>query len=217
MDGQIDDTLDEKQQSIVSIAALTSKGDISRLAVALNAGLNAGQPVNKIKEILVQLYAYCGFPRSINALNAFISVLEERRSKGVKDPEGSDASPVSDSDKYQAGKKTLETLTGKEEKTLAGVNAFAPVIDTFLKEHLFADIFGRDILDYKERELVTISALMSMAGVEPQLRGHMLIGIHVGITEKQLQQITEIIGKIIGSKEGDTGMQVLASAITSQG
>ena len=33
---------------------------------------------------------------------------------------------------------------------------FVPFLDTLLKEHLFADIWGRDNLDYRSRELVTI-------------------------------------------------------------
>jgi 4-carboxymuconolactone decarboxylase len=30
--------------------------------------------VNEIKEILVQMYAYAGFPRSLNGINAFMAV-----------------------------------------------------------------------------------------------------------------------------------------------
>ena len=54
-----------------------------------------------------------------------------------------------------------------------GFAAFSPEIDVFLKEHLFADIFERDILSYQDREIITISALISLGGVEPQLQSHM--------------------------------------------
>jgi hypothetical protein len=37
-----------------------------------------------------------------------------------------------------------------------------------LKGHLAGDIFGRDNLDFQSREFVTISALASMDGVNPQ-------------------------------------------------
>ena len=58
-------TLSPRQQNIVVIAGLTAKGDLSNLQPALNAGLDAGLAVSEIKEVLVHLYAYCGFPRSI--------------------------------------------------------------------------------------------------------------------------------------------------------
>ena len=89
-----DQTLDSKQQRIVIISAFTAKGDLLQLQKALNDGLDAGLTVNEIKEVLVQLYAYAGFPRSLNALNTFMTVLKERKGKSVNDPLGKAPSPL---------------------------------------------------------------------------------------------------------------------------
>jgi alkylhydroperoxidase/carboxymuconolactone decarboxylase family protein YurZ len=62
--------LSQRQQGIIPIAAFTADGDMDRLKPALNQGLDAGLTVNEIKEVLVHLYAYTGFPRSLNALSA---------------------------------------------------------------------------------------------------------------------------------------------------
>ena len=62
--------------------------------------------------------------------------------------------------------------------------AFGPEIDVSLKEHLFADIFERDILSYHDREITTISALISLGSVESQLQSHMNMGLHVGCRKK---------------------------------
>jgi 4-carboxymuconolactone decarboxylase len=78
-------TLNTRQRSIVTISAFTANGEMKDLATALNGGLDAGLSVNEIKEVLVQLYAYAGFPRSLNALNAFMSVLKTREARGIKD------------------------------------------------------------------------------------------------------------------------------------
>lgn len=195
--------LTPQQQSIVAISALTAVGNIDGLKIALNAGLDSGLTINEIKELLVQLYAYCGFPRSLNGINAFIAVLEDRKAKGIQDTEGKSATPVQDTNKYQTGKKTLQALTGKEEKTLSGANAFAPAIDTFLKEHLFADIFSGDVLDYQQRELVTVSALAAMSGVAAQLQAHIGIAMNTGLTEDQLRDVFVVIDRIVGKKEGE--------------
>ena len=56
--------LSAKQQSIVPIAAEVAVGNIPQLNAALNHGLDAGLSVAEIKEILIQLYAYTGFPRT---------------------------------------------------------------------------------------------------------------------------------------------------------
>lgn len=76
--------LSAKQENIVTIAAFAAKGDLPQLKNALNTGLNAGLTVNEIKEILVQIYAYAGFPRSINGINTLMDVLEERGAKELR-------------------------------------------------------------------------------------------------------------------------------------
>jgi alkylhydroperoxidase/carboxymuconolactone decarboxylase family protein YurZ len=210
--------LSAKQRSIVAISALTAKGDLQKLREALNGGLDSGLTVNEIKEVLVQLYAYCGFPRSLNGLNTLISALEERKKKGIRDEPGRETTPVANTgSKYDRGKKVLEKLTGQPEKEpKTGFAAFSPEIDVFLKEHLFADIFERDVLSYQDREITTISALISLGGVEPQLKSHMGIGLNVGVTESEQKQILSIIESNVGKNEADAGRKVLSEVISSK-
>ena len=211
-------TLNAKQQSIVTISAFTAKGDLKKLHNALNAGLDSGLTVNESKEVLVQLYAYCGFPRSLQGINTFISVLEERKKKGIKDEVGRDAAPITNTgSKYERGKKNLEKLTGRpESQQKTGYAAFSPEIEVFLKEHLFADIFERDVLNFTDREIATISALISLGGVEPMMQGHMAIGLNVGISESGLKQILSIIESNLGKKDADAGRKVLSGIIAAR-
>lgn len=60
---------------------------------------------------------------------------------------------------------------------------FAPAIDRFLKAHLFGDVFSRDNLDWRSREVATIAALATLTGTESQLRSHFSIGLNTGLTE----------------------------------
>ena len=187
-------TLTLQQQRIVTISALTATGDSEQLKTQLVAGLDVGLTVNEIKEILVQLYAYCGFPRSLNGINIFMKVLEERKMKGMLDNSGKEATPLTDTvDKYERGRKTLEKLTKTPQaKPAPGFGEFAPRIDALLKEHLFADIFDSDVLTYQQRELITISALAAMPGVQAQLQAHIKMGLNTGITEDQLVQLANL-------------------------
>jgi 4-carboxymuconolactone decarboxylase len=145
-----------------------------------------------------------------------MAVINDRKMKGITDTEGKAASTVKDPDKYQTGKKTLQTLTGREEKAPAGANAFAPAIDAFLKEHLFADIFNRDVLTFRQRELATISALAAMTGVEPQLQAHIGMGMNTGITEGQLKQAFGVIESCIGKKEAGIALETLTKVIADR-
>ena len=210
--------LTAKRQSIAHISALTAQGKLQALKPALNKGLDAGLTVNEIKEVLVHLYAYCGFPRSIRGLQTFMEVIDDRKAKGIKDKMGADATPIQqEQPKYERGKKVLGELTeAPQDRPLSGYSAFAPVIDTFLKEHLFADIFERDILTYAERELVTISVLCAIGGAEPMLRSHLSICLNIGFTPDQLNEFVGIIKLTVGEKEAKDAQIVLNEVLKNR-
>jgi alkylhydroperoxidase/carboxymuconolactone decarboxylase family protein YurZ len=208
-------TLSAKEESIITISSLTAKGDLVKLKTELKTGLESGLTINEIKEVLVHLYAYCGFPRSIRGLQTFMEVLNERKVKGITDNAGKEASPVlQDTSKYQRGKKVLGELTKMPQPDkLSGYSAFAPVIDTFLKEHLFADIFERDVLTYAQRELVTISVIATIGNADPMLQSHLGISLNVGITSVQLQEWVRIIKSTAGKKEAKAAQIILDKAL----
>lgn len=210
--------LSPKEQRIVAISSLTAKGDLSKLKRELNTGLEAGLTVNELKEVLVHLYAYCGFPRSIRGLQTFMEVLDERKAKGIDDKSGNDASPINEKgSKYERGKKILGALTKTPQpETLTGYSAFAPVIDTFLKEHLFADIFERDVLTYAERELVTVSVISTIGNAAPMLHSHLTICLNVGLAPEQLQQFVDIIKSTAGKQEAKAAQKVLDEVLKSK-
>lgn len=208
-------TLTEKQRGIVPIAAFTAMGDMPRLDAALREGLDAGLTVNEIKEVLVQLYAYAGFPRSLNGLSALMAVLGDRERKGIKDDPGNESGPL------PAGMTRLELGTQVQTKLVgAPVKAplydFAPAIDQFLKEHLFADIFGRDALDWQSREIATISALASLDGTGSQLRSHCRVGLNVGLSEAQLKALAEVLAAKVGKKEAGNAATAFGEVLGSR-
>lgn len=210
--------LSSRQQSIVRMASLAAIGDLANLAPALNAGLDAGLTVNETREVLVHLYAYCGFPRSIRGLQTLMAVLEERKKRGITDLPGKAASPITSTlPKYERGKRILDSLSGRPQNgPLTGYSAFSPEIDTFLKEHLFADLFERDVLTYADRELTTISVLTAIGGVEPMLQGHLGICLNTGLTGMQLREAFGVMEKTIGKAKSDTGRMILERVVSSR-
>ena len=210
--------LDAKQQSIITIASLTAKGDLDNLEIALVEGLEAGLTINQIKEVMVHLYAYCGFPRSLRGLRTLIKVLDDRRAKGKEDTLGAEAAPIEDKrTKYERGKANLEALVqAKLDGPPADYAQFAPIIEVFLKEHLFADIFDRDLLDYQQRELVTVSVLATIGDVEPMLRSHMNICLIQGITPAQLNELMDVVGKNVDQEKIDSAKVVLSELLASK-
>ncbi|MEY2739888.1 MAG: hypothetical protein RL259_1797 [Bacteroidota bacterium] len=214
----IENVLSQKEKSIIIIAAETAKGDLANLKIALSNGLDTGLTVNEIKEILVHTYAYCGFPRSIRGLQTFMEVMNDRKTKGIVDPVGKEASLVKeDRNKYERGKQILATLTQTPApEKLVGYAAFAPIIDTFLKEHLFAAIFERDVLTYRQREWVTLSVISAIGDAEPMLKGHLSIALNLGVSPKELEEFIEVIQPTIGKNKSNSAELIINEVLKSK-
>ena len=115
----------------------------------------------------MQLYAYAGFPRSLNALSELMKVADARRQQGIQDDAGREPrKPIPTGDALLAAGTANQTR-------LAGAPVsgplfdFAPQANQYLRTHLFGDIFERDNLDWQSRELATVSMLAAMYGWSP--------------------------------------------------
>lgn len=189
----VSDTLSARQQAIPLIAASMASSQMDKLNAALNQGLDAGLTINETKEILVQLYAYTGFPRSLNALSELMKVVEARKQRGIKDAEGQEpvaTIPVGD-ELRRVGTANQTKISGAPVQ--GPLFDFAPVINQFLQTHLFGDIFARDNLDWQSRELATVGALAATPGVESQLLSHTRASMRVGLTASQLRQLAQVL------------------------
>lgn len=202
--------LNVQEAALVQISAHTASGNLAALEGALRTGLDVGLTVNQIKTALEQLYAYCGFPRSLNGINTLRTVLDVRSQQGIKDPIGQTYEPIEGGDRYERGRATLERLTKvAQAKPAPGFGEFSPEIDRFLKEHLFADIFDNPVLNHQQRELVTIAALAAMEGVTPQLKAHVDMGRNTGLTDAQLTQAAVLIEAAINKAQADQLRQLI--------
>lgn len=197
-----------KDKSIVEISIFTAIGNLKELEKSVNLGLDNELTVNEIKEIMVQLYAYCGFPRSLNALGVLSNTVDERKASGKATEVGRESTPIpSDRNSLVYGTQVQTKIVGMEVK--GGIYDFAPMADRYLKAHLFGDIFGQDILDYRTRELVTVAALASMDGVNPQLQAHIGISKNVGVTGDELNGIIEVLKDKLGFEKANNIKQFL--------
>jgi alkylhydroperoxidase/carboxymuconolactone decarboxylase family protein YurZ len=174
-----------------------------------------GLTVSDAKEILVQLYAYAGFPRSLNALGELMKVSEARKQRGIQDAVGSAPSRT-----VPRGEALLAAGTANQIKLSGGpvkgpLFEFAPAIDEYLKTHLFGDIFERDNLDWQGRELATVSMLSALPGAESQLQSHMRISMNIGLTAQQMRQLTQVLADRVDTEHGRRAREALDRHLAS--
>ena len=146
--------LTDKEMAIVDIGAATARGEQGQLAEAFKAGFGAGLTLNEAKELVGQLYAYCGFPRALNAAATLMNV-QELAAKDAKEISRRDAEAQRKEDgasqPFLLGDKALEIGTANQTKLCGGpvkgaLFDFHPQLDEYLKTHLFGDIFQRNVL-----------------------------------------------------------------------
>lgn len=209
-------TLSARQQAIVPIAAFTASGDLESSKGAIRMGLDTGLSVNEIKEVQIHLYAYAGFPRALNGLATLMTVLDQRKAKGITDPVGKEPAPFPEGDSSLAVGKAVQTeLSGRP--VVGPLFDFAPGINQLLQRHLFGDLFARGVLDRKDREIATVSALATLDGVDSQLKAHIEIATNVGLTTTQLTDVATVLSEPVGEKEGRRAEQAVRAILPEQG
>ena len=178
-------TMTERQKGLAACACLMAQGDLERLKPAVKMALDNGVTINELKEAFSQLYAYTGFPRSLNALGVLNKVLDNKQpswqeGKSWKRPEIWD-------DAAKALKQGTEVQTKLSGRSFD--YNFCPQDDYYLKSHLFGDIFASDQLSAADREIVTVAALSGLEGVVPQLAAHKQGAVNMGNSQELVDEL----------------------------
>ena len=72
----------------------------------------------------------------------------------------------------------------------AGAEVVGPLGDLgrYIVEFAFGDVYSREGLNLRDRELATVAMLAAMGGREPQLKVHIGAALNVGLTEEEIEE-----------------------------
>ena len=212
------DGLDLKSKEIAVVAALTAMGNAEpQLKVHINGALNTGSSINEVKEVILQMSVYSGFPSCINAMNALKEVLTEREKHRIKDEIGKTATKANKSDRLKSGEQELSKLDSLQvERLKSAYNDFSPELVKFTLEYGYADIFSRDNLSEKYRQIATISALTALGTAQPQLKFHINAGLNIGLTETEIKEIMLLMTVYSGFPSAINGTNALKEVLTER-
>jgi len=89
-------------------------------------------------------------------------------------------------ERFEKGSRKLSEVDGQ-----VGEDVVAPLGDLgkYIVEFAFGDIYSREGLSLRDREIATIAMLASRSGVEPQLKVHINAGLNVGLTYEEIEEI----------------------------
>lgn len=97
--------------------------------------------------------------------------------------------------RYQRGWERLMEIDGEGgERVIESLQDIAPDLGRYVVEFAFGDIYSRDGLDLKQRQLVTLASLTTQGGCEPQLQVHINAALNVGLSPQEIvEAITHCI------------------------
>ena len=169
--------LTAKENAIVDIGAAVARGEQDKLGAAFKAGFDAGLTLNEAKELVGQLYAYCGFPRALNAAGTLMKAQElaAKNAKDAKEISRGDAESQRKENEagqpFVLGDKALEIGTKNQTKLCGGpvkgaLFDFHPQLDAYLKAHLATPHFRA----YKEGtpHMIKSLELVPMHPLDPE-------------------------------------------------
>ena len=168
---------DTKTRVMMILASIIGSQAVSEYRVMMGAALNVGVTPVEIKEIVYQSVPYVGMSKAFDFVHATNEVLTER---GIQLPlEGqSTTTPETRYDKGLAAQKTIfgDMIDRMHEQSPQDQLH----IQKFLSANCFGDYYTRNGQDIKTRELLTLSILIALGGVEPQMKGHIQGNLNVG-------------------------------------
>lgn len=183
------------QQELLTLAVLTTADAPAEIPLHVRGALNAGATPAQVRETIFHCTPYVGMCRAKAALAAMAQAFQ---SCGVKQPLP-DAGTVTNETRHDAGLAVQRAIFGP---AIDKGNAAAPPDEkhfrTYLSANCFGDYYTRKVLDVKERELITFTAIITLGGCEPQAKAHAGANIAVGNTRRQLLDAITIALPYIG-------------------
>src|SRR5574344_527692 len=169
------------------ISSVLANQGMKEYEIIVDKALSDGVTPIQIKETLYQAVAYLGIAKVHN----FISKTNEIfSSKGIALPLPSQGTT------NPKNRKEKGLALQKEAFGCANIDAMyanSPKdelhFQEFLSDNCFGDYYTREGLNLKEKELITFSILLSLGGVEPQLKGHIQGNINVGNNRETLLSV----------------------------
>lgn len=186
--------LTERERYIASISSSASKGYFGIAEVEKAIGLALDKKlltINEIKEIFIQIQPFSGLPA--HAIWQLQHTLQKRQGKRIADIQGNFAETLPFYIRWMSnlyGKYLRNEYLRKQQLLLCFYSV--PILEKFWNEHIFIDVFSRNLLNFKEKSVATIAALYSIKGGHILRHEYIEMGKRLGLSQEDIQEIRKI-------------------------
>ena len=91
------------------------------------------------------------------------------------------------STRFELGSEKLKEIDGiGGENVIQSLQDIAPDVGKYIIEFALGDVYTRPELSMQEREMITITSLLTTGGCEPQLEVHINGSLNVGLSPEKI-------------------------------
>ena len=175
--------LDYKTRELITCTTLAVMQTLPQLRAHAGAALNVGVTPVELREAIYQCAPYIGFPKTLNAVAVINEVFKERGIALPLEAQGT----VTEDNRTEKGAAIQQPLYGDAvAHKMSGVpGGMGDEVSRFLTEYGFGDIYTRNGLDLKTRELLVYCILTTLEA-DSQLHSHMLGNLKLGNSRETL-------------------------------
>jgi 4-carboxymuconolactone decarboxylase len=180
--------LDPKSRQVATIAALTALGNARpQLEFHIGAALNIGLTPREVIEVMYVTTVFSGFPAGLNGINAAREVFQ---AKSVSfGPQGPSSYGATTSRRERGLQSMNQTSNDAAERVVKSLSDIAPDMADFIIDFSYGEVFCRNILSPKYKEIAMISAAAARGTMEPQLKVHVHAALNVGCTKQEIVEL----------------------------
>ncbi|SFB80459.1 4-carboxymuconolactone decarboxylase [Flagellimonas taeanensis] len=117
-------------------------------------------------------------------------------------------------ERFERGWEKLKEIDGEAGvKVIESLKDISPDLGKYTIEYPFGDVYSREILDNRTKEIAVVAALTAMGNARPQLKVHINAALNVGVTEEELSEIMILMSVYAGFPSALNGTSALKEVL----
>ena len=121
------------------------------------------------------------------------------------------------SERFIKGWENLKEIDGEAgEKVIESLKDISPDLGKYTIEYPFGDIYSRELLDNRTKEIAVVAALTALVNAKPQLKVHINAALNVGVTPDEISEIMILMSVYAGFPSALNGTFALKEVLNER-
>lgn len=198
--------MDTQKYFLITLASTLAVGGKIEFKALLQGAIKNDISLIVIKEVIYQATPYVGFARVCDFLSLCNKVFKKLNIALALTPQGQENRKIK-------GREIQNTIFGEANitKMIESTPENKAFINDFLSANCFGDYYTRTGLDLKTRELLILVYLISLGGLDNQVKAHIQGNLNMGQSRKDLLNVIAALIPYIGYPRALNAIAVLDS------